>query len=173
MFVAWRLHGTLPRSAQAEGLCHRSATAFWDRERELDRAGWGPILLQQPAVAEAVAEIIQAAEIERRICKMHCFVVMPNHVHLLLTPQRPLCEVTKWIKGASARRANQILNRSGTPFWQDESFDHWVRSPAQFSKIERYIAFNPVNAGLVNEPAAWPYSTVGQHKLKACDTRSP
>jgi REP element-mobilizing transposase RayT len=84
-----------------------------------------------------------------------------------------LCEVSKWIKGASARRANQILNRSGTPFWQDESFDHWVRSLAQFSKIERYIAFNPVKAGLVNEPAAWPYSTVGQHKLKACDTRSP
>jgi len=78
--------------------------------------------------------------------------------------------VTKWIKGTSARRANQILNRSGTPFWQDESFDRWVRSPAQFSRIERYIAFNPVKAGLVNEPAAWPYSTAGQPRLKACAT---
>jgi len=84
---------------------------------------------------------------------------MPNHVHALLTPQRDLWQVTKWIKGASARRANQMLGRSGAPFWQDESFDHWVRTSSEFEHILNYIAMNPVRAGLVSEPSQWPFSS--------------
>jgi putative transposase len=140
----------------------------WDRE--LDRAGFGPVCLRQPAVAEVATHIIEAAGAERQFCKLQAFVVMPNHVHLLITPRRPLSEVTKWIKGASARSANQILNRTGRPFWQDESFDHWVRSQAEFAKIERYIVNNPVRAGLVAEPHQWRYSTPGRHRLNACAT---
>lgn len=168
--VRYASQGIEGQKTQAEGLGHSSGEAFRNWDRELERAASGPVLLQQPKAAEAVSRIIEAAEIERRICKLHCFVVMPNHVHVLLTPYRPLREVTKWIKGASARRVNQILNRTGKPFWQDESFDHWVRSRTEFSRIKRYIAFNPVRAGLVEELGAWPYSTAGPHRLKACAT---
>lgn len=84
---------------------------------------------------------------------------MPNHVHVLLTPYRDLWQVTKWIKGASARRANLILNRSGSPFWQAESFDHWARSSVEFEHILKYIAMNPVRAGLVPEPSQWRFSS--------------
>jgi len=84
---------------------------------------------------------------------------MPNHVHALLTPHVDLWQVTKWIKGASVRRANQILHRSSAPFWQAESFDHWARSGMEFEHFLNYMEINPVRAGLVSEPSQWRFSS--------------
>jgi hypothetical protein len=59
------------------------------------------------------------------------------------------------LKGLTAYRANGLLGSRGQPFWQDESYDHVVRSEAQFDRIWSYIEQNPVQAGLVSEgPAA-------------------
>ena len=112
-----------------------------------------------PAVASAVAETVREAATARRICDLHAFVVMPNHVHLLITPTIPLARVMNWIKGVSARQANLLLDRTGKPFWQDESFDHWVRHWREFEKIRDYIHENPVRAGLTGDAAEWPYSS--------------
>ena len=84
---------------------------------------------------------------------------MPNHVHLLITPRVELAKITRTIKGKSARQANAMLGRTGQPFWQDESFDHWIRHPQQFEKVKSYIERNPVSAGLVRSPEQWPYSS--------------
>jgi REP element-mobilizing transposase RayT len=67
---------------------------------------------------------------------LHAFVVMSNHVHILITPRVPLASITKAMKGRSARPASAILGRTGQPFWQDESFDHWIRHPRQFGEGE-------------------------------------
>jgi hypothetical protein len=48
---------------------------------------------------------------------------------------------------------------TGSYFWQDESFDHWVRNPAEWEKIRTYIERNPVSAGLVARPEDWPWSS--------------
>ena len=97
------------------------------------------------------------ADVERKnLCKVHAYVVMPNHVDILLTPAVELREITKSIKGASARSADAVLNRAGQSFWQDESFGHWVREPAEFQRIRAYIECNPVSAGLVQSPEHWP-----------------
>ena len=85
-----------------------------------------------------------------------------KHVHLLLQPRRELTEVTRAIKSSSAREANLILHRSGKPFWQDESYDHWVRDAREFDRIRHYIESNPVIAGLVQDPENWPWSSAGQ-----------
>jgi REP element-mobilizing transposase RayT len=71
----------------------------------------------------------------RRKCELYVVVVMPDHVHLILTPlineQRraihPLTQISQSIKGASGRAINQRLRREG-PVWQEESFDHVLRS---------------------------------------------
>jgi putative transposase len=84
---------------------------------------------------------------------------MANHVHVLLAPLAPLEQITQQIKGASAREANLILCRTGSPFWQKESFDHWIRNPAELQKIRAYIEHNPVAAGLVARPEDWPWSS--------------
>jgi putative transposase len=90
---------------------------------------------------------------------MHSFVVMPNHVHLLVTPQ---VVATRWLgplKGFIAHEANRLLARSGKSFWQDESYDHLVRSDAEFERIRGYIESNPVKAGLVNAAESWQWSS--------------
>jgi putative transposase len=72
-----------------------------------------------------------------------------NHVHLLVTPAVALCKLTKSLKGITAKRANAMLALTGSPFWQEESYDHLVREEGEFYKIRRYIEENPVRAGLV------------------------
>ena len=82
---------------------------------------------------------------------------MPNHVHLLITPRTGASSFLRRLKGFSARQANLILERTGRPFWQDESYDHLVRSGEEYRRISRYIINNPVRAGLVDtvEGFAW------------------
>lgn len=80
---------------------------------------------------------------------------MVNHVHLLIYPEAHLSRITKAIKNYAARQANTSLGRVGLPFWQDESYDHWVVGPEELVKIVRYIEQNPVVAGLVGRGEDW------------------
>jgi len=69
---------------------------------------------------------------------------MPNHVHLLvgeIPRDRMLSQVESW-KRWTGNQINKLLTRRGR-FWQDESFDHLVRSEAAFRRLKRYIAENP------------------------------
>jgi len=77
---------------------------------------------------------------------------MPEHVHLLLTPLRDangeifcLSDILKAIKGASARNVNKELRTSG-PLWQEESFDHVVRSNESLAEKIEYIRQNPIRS---------------------------
>jgi hypothetical protein len=82
---------------------------------------------------------------------------MPNHVHLLVTPH---VVAAKWLgplKGFTAHEANRILGRPGQPFWQDESYDHLVRSDTEFKRIREER--NPVNAGLACAVEEYPWSS--------------
>jgi putative transposase len=154
VFVTWRLQGTLPRGKELPGPSDGGAFRKWDRD--LDGAKFGPSFLNQSEVAACVQQTIFEAEGQGGLCKLHSFVVMPNHVHVVLTPKRTLWEVTKWMKGASARRANLILNRTGTPFWQDESFDHWVRSQAESGLYRNRASGGSRVAGSVSPRAEGP-----------------
>ena len=85
-------------------------------------------------------------------------VVMPDHVHLLFLPLRnedgwpvPLVDILQCLKGATAHRMNKLLHRSG-PVWEEESFDHVLRSDESLKEKREYIRQNPVKAGLVNRP---------------------
>ena len=89
---------------------------------------------------------------------LHAAVVMPDHVHLLLTPlpdnegwPHPLPVILKAIKGISARSVNQLMGGAG-PVWQEESFDHVLRSEESFHEKLEYIRQNPVRKGLVARP---------------------
>ena len=54
-----------------------------------------------------------------------------------------------------------MLGRTGEPFRQKESYDHWVRNRSEFEKIRAYIEINPVKAGLVGDPKQFPWSSAG------------
>ena len=91
--------------------------------------------------------------------RLHAWVVMPNHVHIVITPESPFSELMRWLKRTTARRSNQLLGRRGVAFWQDESYDHWIRTTAEFEKIVAYMEWNPVAAGLVEQTEQWPWSS--------------
>ena len=82
---------------------------------------------------------------------------MSNHVHVVLKPLLPLSSIMKTLKGYTAFKANQILERRGA-FWESESFDHVVRNAEEFERIVRYVLNNPVKARLVNEWQQWRWS---------------
>ena len=151
IFLTWRLKNSLPgnRIFQVGNLS--SGKAFVALDRLLDAARSGPLYLRRPALAEIVVEAIHhnASVLHHYI--LHAFAVMPNHVHLLLSPSVPLPKLTKPLKGISAKRANEMLALTGCPFWQEESYDHLVRNNREFERIRFYIEHNPVRAGLVME----------------------
>jgi putative transposase len=160
-FVTWRLYGSLPKSSTQVTTSQPAGAAFLALDQELDRATNGPLWLKNAQVAESVSEILIAGMSRWRFYELVAWVVMANHVHVLLRPLIPLHKVLMNIKSGTARAANAALGRTGKPFWQDESFDHWVRNDGERSSIVRYIHSNPVTAGLVTEPQEWPWSSAG------------
>jgi REP-associated tyrosine transposase len=131
-------------------------------DRLLDQARCGPTFLKQSAVAQQVLASLEYG-VELGHYQSHAWVIMPNHVHLLLTPQINVSKLLGSLKAASAKRANLLLGRTGQPFWQDESYDHLVRSDEEFRRIQRYIENNPVTAGLVSKPEEYLWSSASRH----------
>jgi REP element-mobilizing transposase RayT len=86
---------------------------------------------------------------------------MPNHVHAILQPHAAMPTVMRWLKGRTSRVADQILGRTGTALWQDESFDHWIRSAEELSDQIEYVENNPVKAALVGSKEQWRWSSAG------------
>ncbi|HKM91236.1 MAG TPA: transposase [Candidatus Acidoferrales bacterium] len=160
IFLTWRLFGSLPSAVlkRLETLRATPGKQFVAADRFLDFAESGPRWLSEPQIAALVKETILRGE-KLGQYTLFSYVVMPNHVHVLLEPRLPLLRVTRGIKGVSARDANAALGRVGKPFWQDESFDHWIRSGQQFDRVRWYIENNPVKAGLAKSPKEWPWSS--------------
>lgn len=132
---------------------------FKRTERILDGHRFGPVWLKNALIAQLVVESILRAAEELHHYRLHSYSVMPNHVHLLITPDFSVRGITRGIKGTTAHGANEILGRREQPFWQDESFDHWVRDEGQFWRLKRYIERNPVKARLVTKPEDWRWSS--------------
>jgi len=128
-------------------------------DRILDGGRIGPVYLGQPRIAEVVHEAMLYAAGTLHHFELHAFVVMPSHVHMLVTPKVPLPVLMKSLKSITAKRANEILKLTGKPFWQDESFDRNVRSHEEFERIRGYIEWNPVHAGLARVPEEYRWSS--------------
>lgn len=145
LFITFRLVDSLPRNR----FFHPDATpgqAFVAMDRLLDTAHGGPRWLGQPEVAEAVVASLRKGE-ELGQHELEAFVVMPNHVHVLMLPRVSVSKLMQSLKSATAKEANRLLGRTGR-FWQDEYYDHWVRNEEERGRIVEYIEMNPVRAGL-------------------------
>ena len=161
VFLTWRLHDSLPPHRPFPTATLNSGQAFAAMDRLLDEACDGPFYLRQPAIADMIVDAIQYNANTLGHYRLHAFVVMPNHVHLLATPGVALPKLTKSLKGITGKRANAILAMTGSAFWQEESYDHLVRHEREFEKIRNYIEENPVRAGLVREPSEYRWSSAG------------
>ena len=106
-----------------------------------------------------VEEALQYGEAGRGFYSLYAWVIMPNHVHVVFQPKAALPGIMRWLKGRTSRLANRILERTGMPFWQDESYDHWIRSGRELEEIITYVECNPMKAGLVDAGEQWPWSS--------------
>jgi putative transposase len=161
VFLTWRLHGSLPPNRSFPAATLSSGTVFAALDRLLDEARSGPLYLRQPALADMIVEAIHYNANVLGHYAWHAFAVMPNHVHLLVSPVVVLPKLTKSLKGITAKRANARLALTGRPFWQEESYDHLVRNEGEFERIRNYIEQNPVRAGLVKEARLYRWSSAG------------
>jgi REP element-mobilizing transposase RayT len=102
---------------------------------------------------------------------LHGAVVMPDHVHLVLTPLRDenglfsVAEIMQGIKSSSAHQINRALNRTGQ-VWQHESFDHVLRREEGIEAKVEYVIQNPVRAGLVRNISEYPWLWINKTKTK-------
>lgn len=119
--------------------------------------------LRRPETAEIVAHVIRYFD-DRRY-QLGAWVVMPNHLHVVLWPMPNylLSDILRSWKRHSAREANRLLGRTGPPFWQPESYDHWIREAAEHARCCRYVELNPVNARLCAAPEEWRWSGAYRH----------
>jgi len=176
LFLTWHLHGAL-RPAQFQPAAKLSSgEAFVLMDRELDKAIRGPMFLRQEAIAVLVEKSLKTGAEHGRY-DLAAFVLMANHVHALILPRIDVSVLMKSLKGYTSREANKLLNRTGTPFWQKESYDHWVRNRIEWERIKSYIENNPVKAGLVTSPELYRWSSaravdtnVDAAFLEACAT---
>lgn len=193
-FVTFRLADSLPREviirlkenrddllrraaesaaavSKAAAVPHRAFAVYAaEVDAVLDRHA-GAAWLRDARLAGLVADALRHFADDRYVLPAWC--VMPNHVHCVV---RPLGDHTldtllhSW-KSFTATAANRLLRRTGQPFWQHESYDHWIRDDADQARCIDYTEQNPVKAGLCAHAAEWPWSSarkVRRHPAGIC-----
>jgi REP element-mobilizing transposase RayT len=162
-FITARLADSLPQNVLEEWRIQLEKEEINDIEFRkkieyfLDQ-GYGNCYLKDERIAEIVKDNLLHHQDKKY--KLYAWVIMPNHIHYLITPILPysLAEITHSNKSYTAHEANKILNREGQ-FWFRESFDRYIRDENHFLQTIAYIENNPVKAGLCERKTDWKYSS--------------
>ncbi len=156
--ITSRLADSLPKAAIERARAENRPTDRRERFEALLDAGHGEGLLARPPIAA----VVQAAllHFEGARYRLHAWCVMPNHVHVLVSPMAvvSLSSIVHAWKSFTAKRINRALGRRGR-VWFEEYFDRAVRDSDHFDTAVGYIVLNPVKAGLCAEPEDWPFSS--------------
>lgn len=173
-FITYRLADSLPKKVldrverQVELLPHdfRNRKRVELLEKYADQ-GLGSCALRHRNAAHIVIGNLKHFEGSRYTLRE--WVIMPNHVHVLLKVYEPwtLDRVTHSWKSYTATKINKRCNAPLYPFWQREVWDRYVRDDHHAKRIIHYIRMNPVKAGLCKRPEEWPYGSAG------CQPASP
>jgi REP element-mobilizing transposase RayT len=120
----------------------------------------GSCILKAPNLAKTVQDALLHFEGQRYLLSAWC--IMPNHVHLVVTPLpgHDLSNILHSWKSFSANGINRLRGGTG-PIWERESFNHMIRSEEHLKLFVQYIEENPVRARLCRFPEEWPFSSCG------------
>jgi REP element-mobilizing transposase RayT len=170
-FLTWRLGDALPvdvlRQLEAEFKDESKLTRRQSLSRAIEQyadKGYGECHLADPRASRIMQEIL--FEHQSKLFDLHAWVVMPNHVHVLLTPNGcKLRTIANQLKGESARRINELLGRTGR-LWQVDYHDRYIRSTEHFIGATHYAEWNPVKAGLISDPKLWHWSSANPDSWK-------
>ncbi len=126
-------------------------------------------LFFKPEPAQIVVDQIMQCR-ERGFYKLHAFVLMPEHLHMLITPgeESPIEKAVMMIKGGSSFKIRKELNYQ-FPIWHSGYHDRWIRDLSEYRIRKQYIELNPVKARLAEKAADYlAGSASGKYELDAC-----
>ena len=126
---------------------------------ETTKCWQGRCIFQVPEIAEILGQTLFDYR-QRGAYHLHEFVLMPDHLHLLLTPgaTASLEKAIQLIKGGSSHRIHKERNQR-MEIWQQGFYDWTIRDADDWQSKAEYIRMNPVRAKLVQAPEVWPYSS--------------
>ena len=145
-----------PKHRTAPGTSYFVTTKCWE----------GRAIFQVPQNSEILIEAIFRYR-DSGAYRLHEFVVMPDHLHLILTPSvtTSLEKAIQLIKGGSSHRIHKARGQKAK-IWQVGFHDWTIRDADDWRTKVEYIRSNPVRARLVQRPEDWPYSSAsGKFKL--------
>ena len=127
----------------------------------------GRALLQSDRNATLFIDVLRSYVAAKKF-KVHDFVVMLDHVHLLMTVNADISieKAVQFIKGGFSYRLNKETGYTGE-VWQKGFSEVRVNDKASLAKYREYIAGNPVKRGLANSPEEYPYCFTYLSKRKA------
>jgi len=163
--VTFRLADSLPKLVIER--IRRETHSEPDERRDLERrkkiefvldSGLGSCWLRTDRIAAVVETALLFFDGERY--RLHAWVIMPNHVHVLFTPIEPhaLSQIVGSWKSFTAKECNSLLGRIGA-FWEADYFDRYIRDEKHFQAATEYFEGNPVVAGLCGRPEDWRWSS--------------
>jgi putative transposase len=116
-------------------------------------------LLEPSHMSDLLLDLLLQFRLEKRFL-LHEFVVMPNHLHLLLTlpSGNPIAAAVREVKDGFSFRAKRELDFQ-LPIWHRGFSEAPIRDERSYFARQRYIRENPVRAGLVLEASEWEYSS--------------
>jgi putative transposase len=182
-FVTTRLDGSLPKETidrlneirdNQIALIEASNSSYQEKKLQIDNAHKrffgkyddlldnltiGNNWLKIPAIAEIICNSLHFFDNQRY--ELICFTVLSNHIHVVFEVKKEyaLYGIMQSLKSYSARKANELLDRSGQ-FWQHESYDRVVRDADELGRIILYTLNNPVKAGLCKTWEEWAFSYI-------------
>ena len=133
----------------------------------------GRALLQSERNATLFIDVVRSYGATRKF-KVHDFVAMPDHVHLLFAVHEDMAieRAVQFVKGGFSYRLKKEVGYAGE-VWQRGFSDVRIEDRESFLRHRDYIAQNPVKRGLVDTPAEFPYFFTYLAKQKAAGAKDP
>ena len=140
------------RNASSDAILSPVRTFFVSTKTSLGRR-----MLQSERNAGLLIDVLRSLVVERKFT-LHDFVIMPDHVHLLLTVEDEMTieKAMQLVKGRFSHRLTKEFGHLGE-VWQRGFSEVQVLDRESFVQHRSYIAANPVKAGLVDSPEQYPY----------------
>jgi len=132
--------------ATSNGQTYMITSSTWGRRALFSRAVWAKLLIDTLYHYRETAYLL------------HEFVVMPDHVHILLTPKTSLEKAAQFIKGGFSYRAKKELG-SNLEVWQKGFSDHRIRDASDYRIHQIYVQQNPVRKHLCELAEEYPFSS--------------
>ena len=150
------------RKSSAENILNPARTFFTTTKTSMGRA-----LLQSERNAELLIDVLRTLVGEHAF-KLHDFVIMPDHLHLLLTVEDTMT-IEKAMQLIKGRFSHRLLKECGYlgEVWQRGFSEVQVLNKESIKRYRDYIANNPMKAGLVDSPEKYPFCFNSLAKAKA------